>query len=201
MHPANPKKNTVHAQRDSSPFNVRVALQDTTLPHGGGPDGNSPIGILKDTRIAYSTHYLHLTRSIYPPTSDSFPDPLKFAPKRWSTWQPAHWSYIPFNGGPRICVGQQFALTEMGYTVVRILQKFSRVESRMGSIAAGFGNVDGAAAKETSLKNESPMKLPRWGNEESMVEKAGNAMIEKGVGYKAEVVLAPASAVKVAFFE
>jgi hypothetical protein len=28
-------------------------------------------------------------------------------------------------------VGQQFALTEIGYTVVRLLQRFSRVESRM----------------------------------------------------------------------
>lgn len=36
---------------------------------------------------------------------------------------------IPFNGGPRICIGQQFALTEIGYTTVRILQKFSRLEN------------------------------------------------------------------------
>lgn len=33
------------------PFNVRVALKDTTLPHGGGPDGNSPIGVLQGTPI------------------------------------------------------------------------------------------------------------------------------------------------------
>lgn len=33
------------------PFNFRSALKDTTLPHGGGPDGNSPIGILKGTPI------------------------------------------------------------------------------------------------------------------------------------------------------
>jgi cytochrome P450 len=39
--------------------------------------------------------------------------------------------YIPFNGGPRICIGQQFALTEMGYTLVRIFQRYPVVESRM----------------------------------------------------------------------
>lgn len=33
------------------PYNVRVALRNTTLPHGGGPDGNSPVGILKDTPV------------------------------------------------------------------------------------------------------------------------------------------------------
>lgn len=38
---------------------------------------------------------------------------------------------MPFNGGPRICIGQQFALTEMAYTVVRTLQTFERVEKRM----------------------------------------------------------------------
>lgn len=29
------------------PYNVRVALKDTTLPRGGGPDGTEPIGIAK----------------------------------------------------------------------------------------------------------------------------------------------------------
>ena len=37
---------------------------------------------------------------------------------------------VPFNGGPRICIGQQFALTEMAYTIVRILQTYERIESR-----------------------------------------------------------------------
>ena len=33
------------------PYNVRLALKDTTLPHGGGPDGRQPVGIKKDTPI------------------------------------------------------------------------------------------------------------------------------------------------------
>jgi cytochrome P450 len=37
------------------PFNVRAALKDTTLPHGGGNDGMQPLGILKGTPIGYST--------------------------------------------------------------------------------------------------------------------------------------------------
>lgn len=75
---------------------------------------------------------------IYPPTlgekgiKSSFPPVLEFVPERWSMWTPKSWTYIPFNGGPRICVGQQFALTEMGYTVVRLLQRFTRIENRMG---------------------------------------------------------------------
>lgn len=38
--------------------------------------------------------------------------------------------YIPFNAGPRICIGQNFALTQMSYTVVRIFQHFGRLERR-----------------------------------------------------------------------
>ncbi|MCJ1228734.1 hypothetical protein MMC12_005395 [Toensbergia leucococca] len=110
------------------PFNVRLALHDTTLPHGGGPTGLEPIGIRKDTPIGYSPIIMQRRLDLYPPTSASFPDPLLFCPDRWEHWQPKPWEYIPFNGGPRICVGQQFALTEMGYTVVRILQRFERVE-------------------------------------------------------------------------
>ena len=34
-----------------------------------------------------------------------------------------------FNGGPRICVGQQFALTEASYVTVRLLQKFDKLEN------------------------------------------------------------------------
>lgn len=44
---------------------------------------------------------------------------------------------MPFNGGPRICIGQQFALTEMGFTIVRLLQQFERVENFMGEIDGG----------------------------------------------------------------
>jgi hypothetical protein len=56
--------------------------------------------------------------------------------------KPSHKVVIPdkcpaFNGGPRICVGQQFALTEMGYTIVRILQNFERIESHMAQVDGG----------------------------------------------------------------
>jgi cytochrome P450 len=56
----------------------------------------------------------------------------EFNPSRWETWTPVPWTYIPFNGGPRICLGQNFALTEMGYATVRMLQTFQGVEDRSG---------------------------------------------------------------------
>lgn len=118
------------------PFNVRLALKDTTLPRGGGPDGLSPIGILKDTPVGYSTLVMQRRLDLYPSSPD-FPDPLTFCPERWTSWQPKPWQYIPFNGGPRICIGQQFALTEMGYTLVRMLQRFGRIENFQTSVDGG----------------------------------------------------------------
>lgn len=36
---------------------------------------------------------------------------------------------IQFSGGPRICPGQQSALTKTAYVIVRLLQRFDRIES------------------------------------------------------------------------
>ncbi|EFX02953.1 cytochrome p450 alkane monooxygenase [Grosmannia clavigera kw1407] len=122
------------------PYNVRLALHDTTLPRGGGPDGSLPVSILKDTPIGYSTLTMQRRGDLYPETQGhkaSLRGPGTFCPERWDHWQPKPWHYIPFNGGPRICIGQQFALTEMGYVLVRLLQKFERIVSHMGPIDGG----------------------------------------------------------------
>ncbi|KAI5838380.1 cytochrome P450 [Morchella snyderi] len=107
------------------PFNVRTSLKDTYLPRGAGVDGNEPVGVPKDTPIAYSTLTMQRREDIFGPSVN------EFDPDRWSKWVPKSWQYIPFNGGPRICIGQQFALTEMGYTIVRLFQEFEAIESRM----------------------------------------------------------------------
>lgn len=110
------------------PFNVRSSLVDTTLPHGGGSDRMSPTGCPAGTIVGYSTLVMQRRRDLYPPQSPSFPyDPLEWVPERWSTWTPKSWNFIPFNGGPRICIGQQFAMVEMGYTIIRILQEFDQI--------------------------------------------------------------------------
>ncbi|CUS12614.1 unnamed protein product [Tuber aestivum] len=106
------------------PFNVRMSLKDTNLPRGGGPDGLDPVGMPKHTIFAYSTLTMQRREDLFGP------DVEKFDPDRWERWAPKSWQYIPFNGGPRICVGQEFALTEMLYVLVRIFQRFGAVESR-----------------------------------------------------------------------
>lgn len=107
------------------PLNSRYAKRDTMIPVGGGPDGKSPVFIRKGQGVSYSLYAMHRRRDIY--GSDAH----LFNPDRWEDPQlRPGWGYLPFNGGPRICVGQQFALTEASYVVVRMLQRFSAIESR-----------------------------------------------------------------------
>lgn len=102
-------------------FNSRMAARDTTLPTGGGPDGTMPVFIPAGSEVAFSSHVMHRRKDLWGPDAD------QFVPERWETKRPG-WSYIPFNGGPRICIGQQFALTEAGYVIVRMLQRYEAIE-------------------------------------------------------------------------
>ena len=54
-----------------------------------------------------------------------FPEPLKFNPDRWQSINSDRYSYIPFLAGPRTCIGNRFALTEMKTILAILLNKLS----------------------------------------------------------------------------
>jgi len=105
------------------PGNSRLAIHDTVLPVGGGPNQDAPLFVPKGTIVVYHPFSMHRRKDFYGPDAD------EFRPERWESLRPG-WEYLPFNGGPRICLGQQYALTEAGYVSVRLLQEFSKIESR-----------------------------------------------------------------------
>ncbi|PHH83484.1 hypothetical protein CDD82_443 [Ophiocordyceps australis] len=110
------------------PVNVRTAAVDTTLPIGGGPDGQSPVYVRKGQDVGYAVYVLHRREDIWGP------DSKVFRPERWADARPG-WGYLPFNGGPRICLGQQFALTELSYVIVRMMQRIDNLDgSRAGPV-------------------------------------------------------------------
>ncbi|EGW34592.1 uncharacterized protein SPAPADRAFT_134963 [Spathaspora passalidarum NRRL Y-27907] len=104
----------------SVPQNFRIATRDTTLPHGGGPDGMSPVLVRKGQNIVYIISSTHKTEKYYGK------DAADFNPQRWfePETKKLGWAFLPFNGGPRICLGQQFALTEASYVTTRLIQEF-----------------------------------------------------------------------------
>ena len=67
-----------------------------------------------------------------------FPIPLLFHDIATCHIQPRHCANLPHlsQGGPRICVGQQFALMEMSAALVRILQRFETIQ--LGPSMAGI---------------------------------------------------------------
>ncbi len=54
-------------------------------------------------------------------------DARTFNPSRWDG-RKLNFAYLPFNAGPRICIGQQFALAEISYVLVRVLQAFDGID-------------------------------------------------------------------------
>jgi cytochrome P450 len=69
---------------------------------GGGPDGQSPIFVAKGTMCPFSIHAMHRREDLWGP------DAGLFRPERWDADKAIHtWDYLPFNGGPRICLGRK----------------------------------------------------------------------------------------------
>ncbi len=59
--------------------------------------------------------------------ADQF-DPLRFIDERHHRITKNPWIFLPFNAGPRICLGQQFAYNEMSFIIIRLLQAFEGFE-------------------------------------------------------------------------
>ena len=57
------------------------------------------------------------------------PDANNFRPERRETGELTNvgWGYFPFNGGPRACLGKDFALMEVSFTLIRLLQEFPAI--------------------------------------------------------------------------
>ena len=157
------------------PSNSRMAIVDTILPLGGGPSGKSPVFVRAGTMISFPITALHRQKELWGEDAEDF------KPERW-TGEKGGWvrnssgvkpkrvegdqdrgvkhstdmirqKYLPFNGGPRICIGRKFspaciyldtlsllpalmlinigdfALTSVIYTTARIVQTFRTLES------------------------------------------------------------------------
>jgi cytochrome P450 len=95
--------------------------------------------------------------------ADAFPDPDRFDPDRFQPERekalPA-FSYLPFGGGPRICIGNQFALMQ-GHLVLATLSQ-----------RLGFELVGAAAQKDLAAEPLVTLR-PRGGMPVRPVVRAG----------------------------
>jgi cytochrome P450 len=87
------------------PGNARQAREDTMLPVGGGEDGKSPIFVPKGEWVAWLNYSMHRRKDLYGEDAE------EFKPERWIDTEDhkglrTSWEYLPFSGGPRICIGR-----------------------------------------------------------------------------------------------
>jgi cytochrome P450 len=76
-----------------------------------------PFDLPRGTPIVFTpliTHHL----------PEFYPEPGRFLPDRWLESKPAAYEYIPFGGGPRMCIGGPLALEIIRITLPAILRRF-----------------------------------------------------------------------------
>ena len=91
---------------------TRQPIHDIEL--GGYP-------VAKGTMVAISTYVMHRDPKL-------FADPDRFDPDRFTPENEAKlpkYAYLPFGAGPRICIGNSFAMMEARLILLTVLQKFS----------------------------------------------------------------------------
>ncbi|RDX44127.1 cytochrome P450 monooxygenase pc-3 [Lentinus brumalis] len=77
------------------------------------------------TRCLYSVLVMQRRKDLWGPDALMF-DPDRFLDERVQKYLvPNPFIFLPFNAGPRICLGQQFAYNEISFMLVRLLQRFS----------------------------------------------------------------------------
>lgn len=105
------------------PANSREALVDTFLPRGGGADGTAPVIVPKGSYVGWHLYSMQRRSDLFGADADVF------RPERWLEpgFRPG-WAFVPFSGGPRVCIGQNLALFETMYVVVRFVQEFDLIQ-------------------------------------------------------------------------
>lgn len=83
------------------PMNERAAIRDTTIPRGGGPDGQSPVFVPKGRQILIPTYSMQHRADIWGA------DVEEYKPERWKD-KKFGWDFIPFGGGARQCLGRKY---------------------------------------------------------------------------------------------
>ncbi|KAF5374344.1 hypothetical protein D9758_004694 [Tetrapyrgos nigripes] len=106
---------------NTRPFDGRTSKVSTTLPNKGG----RPWCVPKDTICIYSVFLMHRREDLWGPDALEF-DPDRFLDERLHKYlTPNPFIFLPFNAGPRICLGQQFAYNEASYFMIKLVQKFT----------------------------------------------------------------------------
>lgn len=76
--------------------------------------------VRRGDQLLISSYGVHHAPELWP-SPDRF-DPTRFLP---GATEPPRFAYLPFGGGPRMCLGDQYALTEMQLVLARVAQRLT----------------------------------------------------------------------------
>ncbi|KAF8577258.1 cytochrome P450 [Ramaria rubella] len=106
------------------PFNVRQTIKGTIWVN----DEGKTLYIPPKTRVTFSFMNMHRHEAYWGPDAHLW-DPDRFLDERLKETVTSNpFIFLPFNAGPRICLGQQFAYHEVSFFIVRMLQRFSDIQ-------------------------------------------------------------------------
>ncbi|KAH9936562.1 cytochrome P450 [Fomitopsis serialis] len=90
------------------PVNIRSNVRATTLP--SNVPGGKPYYVPANSEVAYFVVAMQRSKDVWGPDADEF-DPSRFLDERLQKYVLSNpFNFVPFNAGPRICLGQQLAL-------------------------------------------------------------------------------------------
>ncbi|KAF8585830.1 cytochrome P450 [Ramaria rubella] len=105
------------------PFNLRETIGETTLFNNNG----EKIYVPPHTRVVLVLLHLHRSEEYWGPDAHIY-DPDRWLDSRVQNYTSNPFIFVPFNAGPRICLGQQFAYHETSFFLVRLLQRYDHIE-------------------------------------------------------------------------
>ncbi|KAF7349579.1 hypothetical protein MSAN_01683200 [Mycena sanguinolenta] len=106
------------------PINLRSTTAPVIFP---SMTGGTPFYLPTKSKVIYSVIVMHRRTDLWGPDALQW-DPERFIDERLHKYLiPNPFIFLPFNAGPRICIGQQFAYHEASFFLVRLLQNFSNL--------------------------------------------------------------------------
>jgi cytochrome P450 family 135 len=107
---------------------VKETLRSRPVVMEVGRDLTEPIDVAGH-QLAAGTR-LMVAIGVVQQSASHHPDPSRFEPERFLQREPPAYTWIPFGGGPRRCLGASFATLEMATVIRAVLERFDVGASR-----------------------------------------------------------------------